>query len=313
MRTRETLGAGVVLLIAGCAIAQTGTPERETTDPLRGPSVQERATPSRATLIERDSDGRIRRLELDPALAALEKVALDKQTRERADKIVVARLTVLDRIVQDNFIAIAELAQAHQAGDKKPARKLLADLYTKARPYLDRGPLLEELRPALPADTHARLKIMVDEYTNACIDERMLGPDEHGKKPARIGAVFAENLHVLGQEVRRSYQRTVQAGGGELDQLIKDLGLTPEQEAKIRTRITDAYLDSQGKPSRVQQARVFLESYQDLNTEQRQRLVRIVNQKRAQERPSPAAQAPEKRPGGDAPEARDKNGTNPKP
>lgn len=246
--------------------------------------MKDRSAPAAATLIERDGDGRIKRLDLDPALAALEMVALDAKTREEVDKVLVARMTVLDRIVRDNFIAIAELGQANQAGDRKAARKLLAELYAKARPYLSRGPLVEELRPVLPAETHAKLSTLVNEYTKACIDDRAGRPGEDGQPQSRVGAVFAENLHVLGQEVRRSYERSVQSGGDEFDRLIKELGLTPEQEGKIRTRVTDAYLKSRGKPTKLEAAKLFLQSYQDLDAEQRQRLIRIINEKRALER-----------------------------
>ncbi len=72
--------------------------------------------------------------------------------------------------------------------------------------------------------------------------------------------------------------------GTTLMPLLIELQLSPEQEAKIRQRAIDAFQKAGGKLGERQKAAAFVELYQELDTEQRQRLIAIVNRKKAEEK-----------------------------
>jgi hypothetical protein len=284
---RASLLVLTLSLAAAVAPAQAQPAPAPEPDPLAGPKVAERPRDARS-LVEHDPMGKLVRLERDAALEALDRLELDDATRAKVDQIVTARLAVLDTIVQDNILLLASLNNARMSGDRAEGRKALAQLMGVARPYLARGTLVEELRPALSADQHAELKRMVDEYHAAAVEARIGEPGDDGRPANRAQAEITERLNQLGVEVRRSYERRVASGGQELDDFLAKLDLTPEQEGRIRKRIEDAYIGAAGKPSRAQIAKVFLESWQDLTTAQRQKLMQVMREQRQYERtPAP--------------------------
>ena len=52
----------------------------------------------------------------------------------------------------------------------------------------------------------------------------------------RADAVVAQGFEGFGAEVRGSYQRVVEAGGKEFENLLKSLDLTSQQEGVIRQK-----------------------------------------------------------------------------
>lgn len=275
--------AGVLLLSSAMGVsAWADAPASDDDAALSGPKVTERLADT-TTIVRRNAMGELARPERDPALEALDNLKLDKAARAKADDILAKRYTVLDDIVQENLLLINELNNARLAGNRDESRRLLRELYAKAKPYLDRGSLADELKPALSPDDHAKLVKMVDEYHQAAVAARIGTPGDDGRPMDRARAEIAERLAILGIEVKRSYERRVQSGGRDFDKLLADLQLTPEQEGKIRQRAQDAYLASGGKPGKGQVAKVFLESWQDLTTDQRQQLMKLLRERRQAE------------------------------
>lgn len=277
--------AAALLLAAAALPALADTPPAAPAPDdaaLAGPKVADRPVDD-STIVQRNAMGTLIRHERDPALEALDKLKLDTETRAKADEIIAKRYTVLDNVVQDNLLLLNELNNARLAGNRDESRRLLRELYAKAKPYLDRGSLADELKPVLTADQHARLVKMVEEYQRAAVKDRIGAMGDDGEPMTQAKADITERLTQLGIEVRRSYERRVQSGGREFDKFLADLNVTPEQEAKIRQRVQAAYFDAQGKPGKAQIAKVFLESWQDLSTEQRQQLMKILRERRQAE------------------------------
>lgn len=260
-------------------------------DALRGPTLTKHPDRPEHSIVERDFNGKLRKLEDNPALVALHRLSLTPEQRAAAEKVVGDRAAALDTIVRDNLRLLVELAQAMQSGDTQSAGRLQAQAMEKAGPFLKRGPLVNELRPVLPEDTFAELRRMVDEYNALAAEDRMGDPMSGPRPGNKFGAMLAQGFEGFAAEARASYQRVVGQGGKDFENLIKILQLTPEQESAVRRIATDLFQKTYGKPTKRQQLRVFLDIYAELNPDQRRILAEHIGEERKVHRPA-ASEAP---------------------
>lgn len=288
--------AGLVLVSVPPAQADDppAPPKPADADALRGPAVAKHPDRPVRSIVQRDFSGRLKKLEDVPALVALANLDLSAEEKSAVDRALGARAAAIDTIVRDNLRLIIELAGANEAKDKAAAARLQSEVFQKAQPFIARGPILGEIKPALHADKFAELERMVDEYNAIAVQERMAEPAA-GEKPNRFGAFLAQGFESFGQEARASYQRVVEAGGKDFENLLKMLQLSPEQESKIRQEATDLYLKTYGKPTRRQQIRLFLDIYAKLDTEQRHALSRYIGEE-GRVRRAPIASTPKPAP-----------------
>jgi hypothetical protein len=241
---------------------------------LRGPKVEIPDRPR--SLVEREFSGRLKRLEVDPAQAALALLRLSPEEKAATDRILDERAAIMDKIVTDNLREVVEMAQAFAANDQAAGLRLAGELYRKAEPFVMRGRLVDELSAVLSEENAAELRRLTQEYWRAAIEESALEQGAGGRPRGRMGAVMHQRLTTLGHEVRQSLERTVIAQGREFEALLGRLGVTPEQESVIRAAVEEAYVATMGKPTRVQQVAAFLKVYGVLNPEQRRELGRAI-------------------------------------
>ncbi len=249
--------------------------------PLAGPKVAERAS-RKASIVEREFDGKLKRVEQHPVLMALDRMDLSAQERAKIDRVLAERNAQLDGIVRENLRDLIEAGLAKQAGDQAAAQAKFAELMKKARPFLDRGPLLGELRPVMSPEKFQELKGAVDEYVSAAAQDSMNAPG--AKRQNRLGATIAQGFEGFGQEVKASYDRVFASGAREFEDLIKHLDLTPEQESKVRQKVQGLVERTYGKPTKRQQIRVFLDVYAELTPEQRKKLSERIGAEQRAER-----------------------------
>lgn len=235
---------------------------------LRGPSVRTRSVAA-ATLIRRGFDGKVERLEVDPAQAALELLALTEEEKAATEKILTERAALLDRIVLDHLREVVELAQAAQSGDQAGTEELYAELARAGEPLRARGRLVEELAGVLDETKEAKLRGLVKEYWGAIVTERVSERGEDGKKRTMGEAVREEVTVAIGREIRGAYERVVGARVKEFDALIAKLELKPEVEAEIRRVVMDSFTSTFGKATEKEKAAVFREIYARLDARQR--------------------------------------------
>lgn len=272
--------ASAVLLTLTQPDPGAATPDRPEQPPaLAGPKVQTAERPR--SLVERDFAGRLKRLEVDPAQAALALLDLSAEEKAAADRILNERALIMDGVVTENLRQVVEMAQAFQARDTVAGLALAADLYKKAGAFVERGRLVDELAAVLSEDHASELRRLTQDYWRAAIDESAQEPGPNGRPRGRMGALTHERLVALGNEVRLSFERTVAARGRELEDLLKTLNVTPEQESKIRGVIEETYVATFGKPTKAQQALGFVKIYAVLNDEQRRELARLIREQRS--------------------------------
>lgn len=271
---------------------------------LAGPKVE--PPPSNKgetkTLIEREFDGKLKRLEANPAVAALALLDLTPEEREATARVIAERDAVLDRAVRNHLKELTQVAAAAQSGDRAAALKYLQPIIDETKELRERGGLVDEIADILPAAKGTELKRLTREYWTALVKERMESgdPEKPGKSITMKQAIAQERLRAIGDEVRRSYERTFGLGAKQFEELIGKLGLTPEQESKVRAAVIDHFQSSYGKPTKRESTAVFLKVYALLDAPQRETLLRYVRSNQGLSTSEPATDStPKPAPGKD--------------
>ncbi len=272
---------GVVVLIAagGFCLSAGAEPPTDSQNELRGPKVE--AAVKRGSLVERDFDGRLRRLEISPEEAAVPLLRLDEVTRAKVDKTIAERSLLLDLFVRDNLDLLLRFSTANASGNKQDQGMLLREAFEKAEPIRQHGRLLETVGAVLSTDQKKELTHLVQEYREAQIAEQETadrGADEkRGKKPDRVGAMFKIGLEQFGQDVKRAYERVISEGQGKLNEFVQQLNLNEQQEANVR-KLTLEFAQAHIKTPATSKDKtvLFLAISAELEPEQRGKLLKYV-------------------------------------
>lgn len=259
--------------------------------PLSGPSVkvQQKAP----TIVERDAEGRCKKLEIQPAEAAVRVMKLDPKTREKVDAVLIEQAAVLDTIVRDNFELIVNVAGAAQSGDKLQVTKYLGELWEVSQPLRKRGALVEQLAKVLSKDEATQLRKMVLEYNGARMKDEENAHKQRGEKFDNAKFNISERLGILGQEIKRSYERVIGQQSKDLDAVIASLNLSVEQDAKVRQILLDVVQRNGAKATNAQKVGAYLKIVAILDKDQRTILYEKLREMRGQKSASPAGEKPD--------------------
>ena len=286
MNRHAILIAMVVCGAGGVGFAQSDDPRVPVATPapgsdadaLRGPTLTKHPDRPERSIVQRDFQGRLKKLEENPAMVGLGKLALSAEEKQRVEKVIGDRAAALDTIVRDNLKLIIELAQAKQSGDTEATNRIQAQVLEKASPYFKRGTLMNEVHPALSEEHAAELKRMVNEYAAVVAEEKIADPMNGPKKENKVGALVAQGFEGFAAEAKASYERVIGGGGKEFESLIKLLQLTAEQESRIRQKAGDLFQKTYGKATKRQQFGLFMDIYAELDVEQRHRLAEYIGE-----------------------------------
>ena len=266
MRVVAVIAAAGLALIAAPAMAQPP-------DSLRGPAVQDK--PAKATIVERDLKGKLKRPEVPPEESALALVPLDDQTKAAVEAVLSARAEVLDRVVLDNLDLVVKLHNARQSKDRGDQLAVMADFMKKLQPLNARGLLAQEIRGALGKERAATFDAILGEYRKAAIDEATTEARRRNEFVNARTLETRENLASLGLEIKRSYERQVGSKTAEFDGILAKLSLQPEQDAKIRSMVGDFTRETRGKATPEQKRSMFFRIMSQLDGDQQKRLVSL--------------------------------------
>jgi len=257
-------------LICSCAIVLQPQPASSDADALKGPQVPDRPSKS---LVERDFQGSLKRLEVPVEEAALELIALSDTERVAAQLVIDERVASITRIVGENLELLLKFKLARDSGNTEDTRKLLREFYAKLEPVRRDGTIHDQLAAVLETEHAAELKRLSTEYRDAVIDDlaSKQGPD--AKRP-RIALTAA--LAELGVEIKRAYESSINGGQQELDALIVKLGLDETQEAQVRAAVSAFFQASFGKPTASQRIKLFQDLNKILTADQRATLLREI-------------------------------------
>lgn len=301
--TTRRLGAGFLCVAAPliiCCIVEIADASDSPPPPLAGPKLTTSEVRPQS-LVERDFDGKVKRLEISPEEAAVPLLELTPAERALADAAIASRAADLDTLVTNHLLDIIRLGGQLQS--PRPGEKALAlrEAYQLSGPILAKGRLIDRISASLPEAKRARYVALVDEYKKAIGDQEISlaqqgksdDPEfaaEVAKEPKnlighRIRARIKLELESFGKEIQRSAERIIAEKQNQGNDFLSKLQLTPEQESSIQA----IYADLAGKyglkePPKQVQAVLFVRVLQVLTPEQRkQALVLIRDQERQKE------------------------------
>ncbi len=264
---RMIFAAPLVVLLAGTTgFAQTAA------QPLSGPKVA--APAPKTSLIERGLDGKVRRLEVPAEEAALDLLTMTEEENAKVETVMTERNAILDKVVGQNIEILLRLQGLQAEGpSRQDAQAALRELVEKLQPLRERGSLRDEVAGAMSADNAAKFRTLVEEYWKAVADEAVAEAKKEDPNAAPARVVARVRLQAVGQEIRRSYDRKIASGKNQLDQAVAKLGLTPEQEDKVRNMATDYFQKTLGKATPQQRREFFQKLMRELTPAQRQALL----------------------------------------
>lgn len=282
--TVATLVLCVGLPLAPARAEPAGQPQTDPAPALAGPRLAQAEQP--ASLVERDFEGKVKRLDEPADEAAARLLDLSPADRAAVGKIIAQRQAIVDRVVVEHFSTLLKL---YNATDPEDRRSLFREFMTHMTELRERGRLADELAAILPPEQVQRHRDLVAEYFRAVAQEAggegMRGPDAGDGPRARPGAgggaLREEMLKQIGIAVRRSYERTFGQRQKDFEDLIARLNLTPEQDAVVRKLAVDSAQKQalEGRDER-EQRRVFFRIMQELTPEQRAVLIEHVQGRR---------------------------------
>ena len=277
--TNFLVRAIVVAAICGVGGFVAAEPPGGGQDALSGPKVAK--TTKNASLVERDFDGKVRRLEISPEEAAIGLMNLDETTKAKVDEAITARSLLLDVFVRDNLDLLLRFSTASASNDTQEQGMLLRETYEKAQPIRQHGSLQETIGVVLSLEQKKSFVGLVQEYRTALADEEIATgkPGKNGKKPDRAGTMLKIGFEQFGQDVKRAYERVIAEGRGKLEEFIKQLDMSQVQEERVRKltlNFAQAHINTPA--TQKEKTMFFLDISAALEPSQRAKLLKYVQE-----------------------------------
>ena len=279
--------AATVVLVLSAALGRGQSPqppvEPPSAAPLGGPAVN--PAPDRTSLVERDYESRVKRLDVPPEEEAVKLLDLSDEERAATDRVLAHRIQLLDDFVSENFELLIRSAGAFASNQRAEQLRTVGEVFRKSRPLRVRGPLIDELAGALDPANADRLRALVADYWDALIrDIQQQGEARSGSREPRIAVLAREKAELLGREIQRSFQRQLPPGGEqEFDALLAAMELRPEQERKVRRMAEEFIIRSRFRPTEAQERRFILEVGAILDQRQRGLLAAHLSHQRREQ------------------------------
>lgn len=313
LRPAHLLLRAIVLMPgAGFAFAQPAPATNDPLSGPKVVEPGRESSPGGPTLVERDFSGKLTRLDVRPEEAALGRLPLSEEEKAATQAILSDRASQIDAIVRRNVDLLLKGVTAQQSGDRDAMREVYRKMRSLFGPLGERGGLQEELASELSPEHEDQFRAMVKDYWAALLrEERENAADRPGKsmdepakapkdemreneedeeqeaeapKPRRLGQRLAAGrgeradqarlmTHAIGIEIRASYERIVGEGQARLDEAITTLGLSADQESKVRALALEYAQQSAMNPTAAQKRRFFLSILELLTPEQRRKFI----------------------------------------
>tara|TARA_R110000782_G_scaffold54637_11_gene115539 strand:- start:27111 stop:27938 length:828 start_codon:yes stop_codon:yes gene_type:complete len=258
--------AACFLTISTAVVPASAQPDAAST-PLAGPKVSERVT---NTLIERDMQGRFRRIEGRPEVAALARIPIDPVRREDARRVIEDRAGALRAHLVEHIDLIKASTDASIAGNTEEVRRIQLDLYRLFEPAGERSPLLSPLEPVLSAEEFGEVKRVVNEYWDAWVAAEA----GNGMMDAAASEALERRLayELYQQELAYAYESTLRPFQQRLERIYTIVEPTDDQRAAIRAAVIKYIRDAGLTPTPDQREELARSIYDALDEPRRFRL-----------------------------------------
>lgn len=230
--------------------------------PLSGPSVPDETASPR---VQRDFEGNMKPLEVRPEIAALDELTLSEAERLGVDGVLAKRTATMERLIRENIDLLLRAQAVREGNDPEARRALLEDFGKAFKELTADGPLSEQIAAAMSEENAEKFNAINKEYWR-----ELIGP-EPGDGDRGRGRIARVAVKLLGQEVKQTYERMIGDGKEQLERVIAELQLTPEQEAKIRAIVTEFGQKTKLNPTGMQRVGLFAQVAKELTPEQRKK------------------------------------------
>lgn len=294
-RLAALMAVGTLLAAAGSAVGAWGMtgaePEPKPAakpDPMSGPKVEPgggEAAKAPASLVKRDFDGKLERLDRRPEAAALDLLGLTAEERAGADKLLAARAGKVSELLTEHYALFLSLQGARQGGAAAEELRPKMREFREAAGGLVDPPLAQQVAATLPEAKRAEFSRLVGEYIRAMSEEdaatrrggepAMEGDRPAARRPERAGAApMRMELNLLLREVGRTLSAMVTERRERMDELLKAVGASDEQGEKIRRLAREAAAEGGGmNQTEAQRAELARKILDVLTPEQRRKWV----------------------------------------
>lgn len=247
-------------------------------NPLAGPSVGDSV--GVRTIVNRDFDGKVRRLETTAEEAALAVLKLSPEEKAATQKIITERAAILDKAVWDNLELLTRAQTARATNNRREQMAVLREFGAKLEDLRARGSFRDEIMAALSPANAVEFKRLHTEYFDALVGESMDAAKGNGERATKMQIAAREGLQAIGDEVRRSYTRQLAERQAELSEFLNKLELEPAQETKVRNLIVDYATQPKNPNDRRRQNELFFKILRELNDDQKKQLVALLRERR---------------------------------
>jgi hypothetical protein len=259
------------------APSHQAAPKDQEADPLAGPLAGHpvEVAPAKVTLVERDFQGNLRHPEPTALEAAVAKLKLEGDERERVDKVLLDRSRALETFVEGNLDLLTRFNGFENSTKGKEKFFLVIEAYDKLAPLRERGPLDAQLRGAMSAENAAKFDRLLREYWNALVQEDHKEPKPKG----RIGVVSEAKFKDLGKEIEAAYHRSERSGGVLYGYLFKSMTLSDDQSKRLHELCANYSMGGLDNKDKTTQTAFFVSVTQVLEPDQRKVFVKKLKGK----------------------------------
>jgi len=184
-------------------------------------------------------------------------------TEAELHALLADRARVMDSVVLDNITLLSQVETVMTVGS--PAEKLetVQKGLAALEPARAWGRLRDRVAAVLPEEARARYDALIDEYEEARY--------AHALETGEVEHRFEQREDTV-WEIERAGERVFEddgEGDAWLAKLTEELGLTPEQEGKIRQMAENFYLETKTRPTEAQEMAFIAKIRTVMTVEQR--------------------------------------------
>lgn len=273
----------LIVVLSATALAGDPAPSRDDAAPLAGPSVA--LAPAPSTLIERDEHAQVRRLDIRPEEAALDKLGLSPEDLAPARKVIDDRAVALDRVLTKHRTLVERLGPAFDSGRQVEGASLLLELHGYFLAEVGPTPLADKVAEALPETARDTYRAMVKNYNDAVVkDLTSANPDARKNALsaglAKFGARTQLAIEQFVLELQRSGERIFDETSiieAEAEKFLAKMNLPPSKQDEVRDIFKDWAATLNGnEPTKRQLADLLLQIYDTLDANQRREYFEAV-------------------------------------
>lgn len=255
-------------MIAGLLVSVCVTVQPQ---PLSGPTVKLSARPG---LVQHDMSGRVVRPDKTVEEAAVDRLELSPQDRERVSRVVAERAAAIDRFVTENLLLLNQLDTVSKAGSPQDKIVVGVEAVTKLGEAIKGRSLKVAIEAKLPEEHAAKFRVLLRDYWRALHEEgKTLKPND---PPPAWAVSLGESLASLGREIARSFERQAASGTVFVDYLLSGLDLSEQQREMVSELKLDLMERTEMRASEKDQEKLVLSVAAYLTQEQRATVIARV-------------------------------------